>query len=440
MVSPLAQTNQTAANAALSKNASAETKAMMNSARAGKDLEDNFGHKTGGKEKDRESRWVAKSTVGASGARPLTKTRPSDGDDGNTTKQETMPVANDNKNPLGTAPKQTLDPYAGIAQKASNDNQSNIQNGRFQATSQAGFQSPGEKNKFTAPELKNADEKQRAAQQASLEVDTPQNLELGEAKAGLSKRMIADLEGRGRLGKPANDNIPISDRVEDSGEREIQDEKINDQSFNDINLQIPEEDGGLEEKYDRTLKALASAGYPKISRADIDTFRRSYFKVALPKGYIIISLLAFFTSTIFLSISVLMFIVGLGTKALGLVSGFFTFGLGTLGTLIAGWAGSSITIVGLGLTVMSIISSITLSIASVISSIYYLKTASVVLRHTKVLEKYAFRLMVIRIILICFAWVPLLNLVIFAFGGRSFWRMAKRESHKVAVIIRDNFK
>lgn len=287
--------------------------------------------------------------------------------------------------------------------------------------------------------LRNATPEQRQEQEESLKIDQKKGLSIGEARTGLPSEIADSLEGINKETKAANDNEPVpettslnstlnnNEPLEDDSQQFLTPDQIA-----SINSENPNRN-----KYLAAMKELSKAGFKNINTGDIDAILKAGRKVPLPKGYIIISIFNFFTSIVFSLIGLTMTVVGLGAEAVGWASAIFTFGIGAL---VGSVVGKSVAVIGLGIWVMQIITNTALSIGSIISQIYYLKSASIILRKTAVLKKYALRLLTIRGITILLGWVPLFNCFIFLAGGRSFYRMAKREIHKAIDIVEKEFK
>lgn len=185
--------------------------------------------------------------------------------------------------------------------------------------------------------------------------------------------------------------------------------------------------------YDRIIKKIGN----KFTRADIEKIRKTGSKVKLPIAYILISIFNFFTSIVLGLMSALFFVIGLGIDLGGIAAAIFTFGISLVG---AGTVGAITKTIGIGMGIMSFFSSLALAVSSVIAQIYYLRTASIVVRRGEVLTKYFWKLLTIRSVTILFGWVPLLNGFIFFAGGRSFYRLVKRETQKVKDIIEEEFR
>lgn len=366
---------------------------------------------------------------------PVIKHRPSDGGDA----------------PVATTPKSSpTNPgdivRAGFAKDdfaSSSRNSDKVKNGQ-KSVGNARFSEPrGSENNSevqnrSIPALQNANDNQRAEQEASLNRDRKPGPELAdEARAFLDKESQELFDDPTKIRNMTKDQLQLSNDIDVKNSDELKDpEPIQDiltpEQISSIN---PESSN--RNKYLSAMKKLSEAGFKNISAGDIDTILKAGREVPLPMAYIIISIFNFFTSIVFSLIGITMTVVGLGADAVGWASAIFTFGIGALAGSIVG---KSVAVVGIGIWVMQIATNTILSIGSIISQIYYLKSASIILRKTGILKKYALRLLTIRGITILLGWVPLLNGFIFLAGGRSFYRMAKREIHKAIDIVEKEFR
>lgn len=299
-----------------------------------------------------------------------------------------------------------------LIQKVSNDNANN--NAR--------------NNVSSIRPLANSSEADKLAREKSLQIDKKPSGELEkETEKTLGPNITSTINNLGKI-KPFDGNSESAsndnqiDELNNQEENNIEDEEINDEVDEQQNPELPKNEN-QDDKYTKVLEKLEIAGY-NFKKEDIDIIHAAGFKVKIPYSYIVISIVNFISSIVFGLIGLLVTVLGFGANA----------------TLIGGLIGMPLTAIGMGVSIMNFLSGISLSIASIISQIYYLKTASIVVRRSGVLVKYAKRLLTIRGIIIFFGWVPLLNGFIFLAGGRSFWRMVKRETKKVQDIIENEFK
>jgi hypothetical protein len=298
---------------------------------------------------------------------------------------------------------------------------------------------PGETQVSKPPALPVPDARKEAQRKASLPLDGKPSTEVDANKLGISKR-FGNMLNFGNRPRQEQDAKSVTER--EGTPSESSEGVQNDTSSEILYPERAEKSityNDEEEKYNRVRSELTAHGYDEknFDNEFIDKLRASNFEVKMPAGYITISVFIIVSSILFWLVSILITMAGLVIGAAGLLAGFFTFGIGTL---VAGALGSGVKVIGLGMWVMGGVTTFALTIGQIISQIYFLKTASLVLQRTGVLKKYALRLLTIRGITILLGWIPLLNVFIFFGGGRSFWRMAKRETHKVRDIIQKEFE
>lgn len=283
--------------------------------------------------------------------------------------------------------------------------------------------------------LKNASAKESEARARSLELDKKPSEKVKPNDLGISNNIANTLNNERPVENKteyANDNFPSQEQMEDDLDEQQDFQDDNEPNYAESN---PDNQNSYD-PYDKAVSALKQAGY-NFDRKDVKKLRQTKFKVNFPWTSVIISVFNFFSSIIFSLIGMTVFVVGLASDAFGFLTGIFTLGIGLfLGAAV----GTMTKVVGIAIWVMSAITSVILAIGQVIAQLYYLRNASIVMRHSHIVKKYATKLGIWRALTILLGWIPLVNGVVSFASSRMLWRLVRKETKIVQDIIEKSFR